>query len=290
MPNLELTMPDGRHITGYADDEGDTALVFHNGTPGGAVPLSSMIDAARAAGLRVVSANRPGYGESHRLPGRRVVDVVADTHAVLDHLGLGDYLTLGWSGGGPHALACAAAGVPRCRGAATIASVGPYAVDDLDFLAGMGQDNITEFGLAAEGEEALRPFLTEQAAGMREITAADVAGSLETLVDDVDRSFIGEHLADWLASSFRHAVEGSPDGWLDDDLAFAKPWGFELRDIGVPVAIWQGHHDLMVPPAHGEWLAARVPGARAHVHPEHGHLSLVASLPEILADLAAHTG
>jgi pimeloyl-ACP methyl ester carboxylesterase len=85
----------------------------------------------------------------------------------------------------------------------------------------------------------------------------------------------------------RRALSAGVAGWRDDDLAFVKPWGFDLEEIVVPVSIWQGAHDRMVPFAHGEWLAAHVPGARAHLHDDEGHLSLIQQLPRILDDLVS---
>jgi len=83
----------------------------------------------------------------------------------------------------------------------------------------------------------------------------------------------GEY-ADFMAGSVRSAVSNGIDGWFDDDLAFTRPWGFDLADIRVPVRVWQGAEDHMVPESHGRWLAAHIPGARPELRPEHGHLSL----------------
>ena len=93
-------------------------------------------------------------------------------------------------------------------------------------------------------------------------------------------------LGELLAASFRRAFANGVWGWYDDDLAFVRPWGFELASIRSPVSVWQGRQDLMVPFAHGEWLVEHVPTARARLRPEHGHLSLaVGSMGEILDDL-----
>jgi pimeloyl-ACP methyl ester carboxylesterase len=95
----------------------------------------------------------------------------------------------------------------------------------------------------------------------------------------------GEY-ADYLAEGLRAAVRGGIAGWRDDDLAFVEDWGFTLDGDAAPVTIWQGDQDLMVPYAHGRWLADRIPGARAHLLPGEGHLSLTVScFPQILDDL-----
>jgi pimeloyl-ACP methyl ester carboxylesterase len=263
------------------------ALVFHSGTPSAAVPFAPLVGAAADAGLRLVTWSRPGYGDSEPAPGRSVADVAADTAAVLDELGVGEFVTLGWSGGGPHALACAALLPGGCVAAATLAGVGPYGADGLDFLAGMGAENVEEFSLALRGEEALTPWLEEQAAGLAEVTAEEVAGSLGGLVSPVDTASVTGDFAEYLAATFRRAVSTGVAGWRDDDLAFVRDWGFDLAAIDVPVSVWQGHQDLMVPPSHGRWLADRLPNVRDHVHPDEGHLSLaVGAMDRIVADLA----
>jgi pimeloyl-ACP methyl ester carboxylesterase len=267
------------------------ALVFHSGTPSAAVPFAPLVEAAADAGLRLVTWSRPGYGDSGPAPGRTVADVAADAAAVLDELGTGEFVTLGWSGGGPHALACAALLPGRCVAAATLAGVGPYGADGLDFLAGMGEENVEEFSLALRGESALTPWLEEQAAALAAVTADDVARSLGGLVSPVDTASLTGEFAEYLAATFRRAVATGVAGWRDDDLAFVRDWGFDLAAIDVPVSVWQGDQDLMVPPSHGRWLADRLPKARDHVHPGEGHLSLaVGAMDRIVADLAASAG
>jgi pimeloyl-ACP methyl ester carboxylesterase len=150
----------------------------------------------------------------------------------------------------------------------------------------MGPENVEEFGAAANDHAELRAFLEEFAAGMRDITAEQVADQLGGLIDHVDRGALTGELAASLARMLRHAVSTGTDGWFDDDLAFVKPWGFDLDQITVPVSIWQGAHDKMVPFAHGEWLAAHIANARVHLYDDEGHLSLAGQLPRILEDLS----
>jgi pimeloyl-ACP methyl ester carboxylesterase len=250
--------------------------------------MRAMARAAEARGLRLVTWSRPGYGASTRQAGRSVADVVADTAAVLDHLGAESCLVAGWSGGGPHALACGALLPDRVRGVLCIAGVAPYAAEGLDFLAGMGEDNIEEFSAALEGEHTLRPWLDAQRPEMLELTADAVADSLGNLVPPVDVAVLTGEFAEDLASEFRQALSVGVDGWLDDDLAFTRPWGFELADIAVPTYLWQGSDDLMVPFAHGRWLAGRIPGVTAHLEQGEGHLSIgIGALDRMLDELAA---
>ncbi|HEY2947977.1 MAG TPA: alpha/beta hydrolase, partial [Micromonosporaceae bacterium] len=252
-------------------------LVFHHGTPSAPVLFGPVVDAASDAGLRLVAYARPGYAGSERRPGRSVADVVEDVTDIADALGVPEFVTLGFSGGGPHALACAALLPERCLAAATIGGVAPFGATGLDWLAGMGPENIEEFGLAIEGPEALAPFLAGQAADLATVSAADIVAAFGGLLPAVDKEALTGVVAEWLAASCRRAVERGTDGWADDDAAFVAPWGFDLAQITVPVAIWQGSVDLMVPFAHGRWLADHVPTARAHLLEDHGHLSLTAA-------------
>jgi pimeloyl-ACP methyl ester carboxylesterase len=270
-----------------ADDGDGVPLIYHHGTPGAALLFEPMVNAARAVGLRLVTYSRPGYGDSPERPGRTVADAAADTAEILDELGADRFLTIGLSGGGPHALACAALLPDRCAAVATIGSVAPYGAEGLTFMAGMGPENIGEFGLAVEGRDALVPFLQAQAGPMARADAAQVIEAMSGLLPTIDRDALTGPVADWMITSFRRAVVNGVAGWRDDDLAFVMHWGFDLTAITRPVAIWQGGVDLMVPAAHGAWLAEHVPNARAHLLPDHGHLSLaVADLPRIVADLA----
>ena len=215
-----------------------------------------------------------------------MASVVADTTEILDSLGADRAWMLGWSGGGPHALACAASMADRVLGTALIGCVAPFGADGLDFLAGMGEENIEEFNAAVDGPDALVGFKEQVWPEFRSITASEIAASLGDLVDDVDRSSISGEFADWLAAIMQDGLRESYWGWFDDDMAFVRGWGIELATIPGPVHIWQGAHDRMVPLAHGTWLAEHVGGACPHLFDEHGHLTLlVDSLPQILDEL-----
>ena len=262
-------------------------LVFHVGTPNAPDQQFRLLtDALDERGWQLVAYARPGYAGSARREGRSVADAAADTATILDELGLDRFVTIGWSGGGPHALACAALLPDRCDGAASLAGVAPFDAEGLDFVAGMGPENVEEFGAAARSREELEAFLEPFADELSRVTGEEVVASLGGLVDDVDRAALTGELAETMARMLRRALSNGIDGWFDDDLAFVKPWGFDLSEIAVPVSIWQGAHDRMVPFSHGEWLAAHVPGARAHLYDDEGHISLVQQLPRILDDLA----
>jgi pimeloyl-ACP methyl ester carboxylesterase len=283
-----ITLPDGRDIDLLmAGPAGGLPLVMHEGTPQGLVLYPPTVQAALDRNLRPVLVARPGYERSTPRPGRLVADVAADVAAVLDALGLDTFVTAGWSGGGPHALACAALLPGRCLAAASIAGAAPFDAPGLDFTAGMGPENIEEFSAAVRGPAALTEFLDRDAAAFANVTGAQVAAVLGDLIADADRAVLTGAYADHLATGARAALSSGIAGWRDDDLAFVADWGFSLTGEGkLPVAIWQGDQDRMVPFAHGQWLAANIPGARAHLLAGAGHLTMTVSVfGQVLDDL-----
>lgn len=284
-PDLSTTSGDRLLNVWLSGDPNGRALVFHPGTPGPPTRWKAFDDAAERHGLRVITYARPGYSGSARHRGRSVANAADDTAAVLDTLGVEDFLTLGHSGGGPHALACGALLPHRCRAAVALASVAPYDAEDLDWLGGMADENVVEFGKTLLGESEYRSYLEEEIANYADVTADEVADALRGLVPDVDKAVLTGDTAEMAATTFRRVARDGLEGWLDDGLAFVQPWGFDLASMTVPVAVWQGRHDKMVPYAHGEWLVAHIPTARPHLLDEDGHLTLLANrLDEILVD------
>ena len=269
-----IDLPDGRALEVFAAEGDGTPVLFHHGTPSSGMLNPPRVADAAERGLRLVGWSRPGYGRSDRKPGRRVGDVAADVAALADWLGAERFYTAGLSGGGPHALATAALLPDRVLAAASIGGVAPYGVEGLDWFDGMGQENIDEFGAALAGEERLRPLLETYGEQMRQATPEALLEMLGSLVSPPDRRALDGELAAFFARSGAHALQPGIWGWFDDDIAFTEPWGFELDDIKPPVAIWQGHQDNFVPPAHGEWLAANVTGSAKRVYDDEGHLSL----------------
>ncbi len=282
-----IDLSDGRSLDlDVSGPEYGMPLVFHHGTPGSVRQFRVIQRAAHDRGLRLVTFSRPGYGASARQPGRRVVDAVADVAAVLAHLGTPRCLVAGWSGGGPHALATGARLPEQVAGILCIAGVAPYDAEGLNFVEGMGQQNIDEFGLALQGEEAIRPSHEAEAVGLRNTDAAGLIEGMASLLPDVDRAVLTAEFGEDLAANFAEGFRTGVDGWVDDDLAFVAPWGFSLAEIAVPTFVWQGSEDLMVPFAHGQWLAAHIPGATPRLQQAEGHLSIgVGALDRMFDDL-----
>jgi pimeloyl-ACP methyl ester carboxylesterase len=289
-----LELPDGRRLHyRVSGPESGVPLVFHHGTPGSLLQRRDIARAAHARGLRLVTFSRAGYGASTRRPGRAVADVADDVRALLDALDATSCYTAGGSGGGPHALATAARLPDRVRAGLIICCPAPWDAEGLDPLAGMGQQNIDEFGAAQRGEAELRAYLEREAAGLVDADPQGIVQALSTLLPDVDRAVVTSELGEDIAASARESVRTGVDGWLDDDLAFVADWRFDFAEVTVPVYQWHGDLDLMVPFAHAQWLAARIPGVVAHLEPGEGHLSISAGaidrmLDELLGGVAVN--
>jgi pimeloyl-ACP methyl ester carboxylesterase len=231
---------------------------------------------------------RPGYGESERCAGRSVADCAADVAAVADALGIERFYTAGRSGGGPHALATAALLPERVIAAATIAGCAPRDAEGLDWRDGMAQENLDELVAMEAGEHELLAFVEPFRAKLISADAEHLQAEFGDLLSDVDRSVMTGEFAEYEAEATRAGMKHGVWGWFDDDMELIHDWGFELSDISCPVTIWQGAQDRMVPLAHGEWLAAHIPGARAKLLEDDGHLSLaLGHYGELLDDLIA---
>jgi pimeloyl-ACP methyl ester carboxylesterase len=249
-------------------------VVTHHGTPGSGAIFRVEQESAERLGLRLLVYDRPGYGGSTRKEGRSVAGAAADVAAILDQLGVERFATYGVSGGGPHALACAALLPERCVAAATVAGAGPADAPDLDFMAGMGEGNIAEFGAARAGLAPLTENVSAQAEGILAATPEQLADAIRPHLSEVDARALTGELAAFLLETIKAGLEPGIGGWIDDDLAFVRPWGFALDSLGAPVLVSQGEQDKMVPPDHGRWLGAHVRGAEARIFPEEGHLTL----------------
>ena len=268
-----IPLPDGRVLA--AAEWGDPAgipLISLHGTPGGRMSWWEDPDIYRRHGLRRITIDRPGYGASSRRRGRRVADIIPDLERLTEALGIDRFVVSGGSGGGPHALACAALLPDRVIRCLAEVSIAPYGVADIDWLDGMTEGNVIEFNAALAGEPASRKLLH----GLRtEALERLAAGRLDWMGDDhelsaADQAQMAKH-HHLIAAQMTSCLEPGIDGWVDDDIAFTRPWGFDVADIRVPVLFTYGRTDALVPPAHGDWLVAHVPGAIAWVDDEAGH-------------------
>lgn len=269
-----ITLPDGRTLAAaeWGDPDGIPYLGIH-GTPGGRIGWWKDPGIYRRFGLRRITYDRPGYGDSTRHRGRRVIDAVSDIEHLTEALGIDRFLVAGGSGGGPHALACAALLPDRVIRCHASVSVAPFDAEGLDWLAGMTEGNVKEFGAAVQGEDAAREVCNP----LRDIGLDRLAQNrVDWMGDDYDLSEADrEQMRKHIVRVRAHIANGlapGVDGWVDDLLVFVQPWGFDVESIRVPVLLTYGRTDVLVPAAHGDWLAAHIPGAEAWVDDESGHM------------------
>jgi pimeloyl-ACP methyl ester carboxylesterase len=262
----ELTLRDGRrlvvHDAGAAGASDELVVIWHHGSPQTGAILEPLLAAAREREIRLVSYGRPSYGGSSPNRGRDVASAAADVGQVGDALGIDWFATMGASGGGPHALACAALLPDRVVGAVAIASPAPF-TDEFDWYGGM----VAPGGLrAAEGGRASRERYAEtDTFDERSFTPADwtaLAGAWASLGQDA-----GE------------AGSAGPEGLVDDDLAFVAPWGFDPAGISVPVLLVQGGQDRVIPAAHADRLLGSIRSAQLWLRPLDGHVSVLDACP-----------
>jgi pimeloyl-ACP methyl ester carboxylesterase len=280
-----IKLSDGRdlEVATMGDPSGPTVVLQH-GTPGSFYTLAGHAAAWVDRGLFFVLTSRAGYGNSSRREGRRAHDVVGDVHEALDTLERDSYVTLGFSGGGPHALACAALGAPRCRGAISAAGVAPN-VADFDWTEGMNEEARQEFDDFLSGGPDFEASIMEGYEHFKNCTPDNMMELWQSLFSEVD---IAAMRADDQRIPFGlgtgHAFVNGPWGYYDDNVSTMSDWGFSLRDITVPVGVWYGNEDLMVPARHGDYLSATILTARPHYYPAEGHMSIVSQYRDAIAD------
>jgi len=267
-----VALPDGRRLT-FADrgPEDGTPIVFHHGTPGSRAGHHPDQSVYERTGVRVVTYDRAGYGRSDRLEGRNVRAVAADVSALADELEFDRFAVMGVSGGGPHALACGALLPDRVTRVAVMVTPAPYD-KDFDFLAGMTQVNVDEFNAALAGPDVLAAYLAPYV----ELLETKPEAMLDELAAELpppDQATMARpEIREMLVRNWQEATRQGAAGWMDDDLAFTRPWGFELTDVRQEARLWHGELDRLSPRSHGQRVAERLPHASFELLPGKGHM------------------
>ncbi|HEV2637483.1 MAG TPA: alpha/beta hydrolase [Actinocrinis sp.] len=270
----------------WGNPAGAVVFLLH-GTPGsrlGPKPRDALL---YRQGIRLITYDRPGYGDSDRLPGRLVAHAADDVADIADFFGIDRFSVIGRSGGGPHALACAAMLPARVRRAAALVSLAPFDAEGLDWMAGMTPSNVDLYTAARRGTGEMADRLEQTAA----LVLADPTARMPFEDKDLpesDRMVIADYgIKEMLVSNFHEGLRRSTSGWLDDSLSFLEPWGFSLADICVPVLLWHGEEDIFSPVSHTQWLAKHIPHADVSIESGAAHFGSVAVLPGMLRRLVA---
>jgi pimeloyl-ACP methyl ester carboxylesterase len=284
---IEVTDNRSVIVDSCGDPKGFPVILLH-GTPGsrsGPVPRASVL---YRLGIRLICYDRPGYGDSPRFEGRTVADAAWDVLAIADQLRLDEFSVVGRSGGGPHALACAAIIGERVRSATVLVGIAPSDATGLDWFDGMTESNVEEYGLASRDDSsAVVADLTERAERIRDDPQV-LLRELEREMSEADRRIVSDvAIRRQLKAAYKEALKCGPYGWIDDVLAFRRAWGFDLTKIQVPVRLWHGLDDVFSPVHHAHWLKKHIPSAEIDVQPGAAHFTAMEILPRVLAQLKA---
>ena len=280
---------DGRRrlAVSLSGDPSANAVFYFHGTPGSRVGPRPSERELKDLKVYLITFDRPGYGRSDRLEARTVADIAPDVAAIADSLGLERFAVLGRSGGGPHALACAALLPGRVTSAAALVSLAPWEAEGLNWFGGMANSNVDAYTTAASDPEALGMRLMQAAATIKADPASHIAVLTPEMPEEDRRIVADKNVRSLLAQNFFEGVRHSADGWIDDVLAFCSPWGFDVADISVPVYLWHGGRDVFSPVAHTRWLANRIPSAETKYPPDRSHFGALEVVPEVLSWLSA---
>jgi pimeloyl-ACP methyl ester carboxylesterase len=273
-----VATPDGRNLTVEltGDPDGFPVLV-HNGTPNSRHQYGPAAADAASRGLKLIGYDRPGYGGSDRHEGRSIADCTADVRAICAALDIDRLAMWGASGGGPHVLACGVLMPDLVSAIAVIASLAPYPAEGLDWFQGFGPGDTEDLRLATHDPAAARELIEKERAELMAATPEALADMLRPTIPGPNAAAAAKDLGAYVSYFFHDSLAPGADGYLDDILAFVRPWGFDFTDITIPVLLVHGRKDTNVPVAHGEWLAARIPGVETRYFDDEAHLSLLVS-------------
>ena len=285
-----LELDDGRTI-GYAtwgDPEG-TLVFFAHGTPGSRrVRCPSLDDPAwlTQRRLRFIGVDRPGYGNSGPRPEAGLLDCAEDFVRVADRLSIERFSAIGFSGGGPYAIALGALVPERVEGLAVVSGLGM--LDRPEALKEMDEANAADFEMARESPEVLATELDEAARDLRENSWGNVSEISDELPEGDRRILEQPDAQAFFFGPSQEAVRQGASGWVDDHLRFVRPWPFRLDGIvGVDVRFYHGEDDVLVPAHHAKHLAERIPGSRLQLYPGEGHFSIDRHIKQIVETLIA---
>ena len=255
--STSLKLPDSRCIE-YIDNgvSSKSALILHHGTPTSMTVWGTWLAAAAEEGIRAIAFTRPGYASSDRKVGRSIIDANEDLEEILNQLAVENFVSVGWSGGGPYALASGL--LNKCSGVQLIASVSPYDAEDFDWFQDQTPEMVEEAKISARSLEDSINFKENYYKEIRDMTAEQFLTEYAKRLSFESFETTYREFSKDLSFSMHDALRDGVIGYAEDEYAFLRNWGFDTKEIQVPVLIWQGLDDLSVSPHMARWLNANI--------------------------------
>lgn len=281
-----VALADGRTLAclELGDAAGLPVLYFH-GFPGSRLEARIAAPAASRLGLRLLAPDRPGFGASTFQPRRSIGDWAADVAALADGLALRRFSVVGVSGGAPYALACAALLPERVARIALVCPLAP--LDVAQSMTGMLAQNRMILALAAHAAPIARAAVHMLVRWMRGDTGRYLEFMMAGMVSPDRDLFADPGYRALMLESVAEALRQGGRGPAWELTLIARPWDFVPGDVRMPVTLWQGLADQILPAAMARRLAAALPACEARYLPGEGHLSLVVRhIGAVLSDLA----
>lgn len=267
MQRENLTLSEGRNLEFIRNGvDSDSHVILHAGTLQDISGWQIWLDYFARKGVSALAFGRSGYAASSKKLGRITIDIAHDVAELADSIGISRMVNFGLSGGGQHAIACGLD--PRSVGVVTSGSLAPFIEMGENFFKGMQQADLDEWADARRDINGL----VKRFKGWMNQDAGDLLSMPE--VSENDRRAQSNPSWNLLLESVGYTMEQGFDWVADDYSSYLEPWGFDPRDVKVPLIIWQGGLDQNVPPQHGEWLAENVPNSELHLIEDESHIGL----------------
>lgn len=284
-----VALPGGRRLAlvEHGDPQGRAVFVFH-GTPASRLGHEFLDDAARALHLRVICPDRPGIGRSDPKPDRTIAGWSDDVNALAGVLGIDRFAVLGYSGGGPYAIACGAGCGDRIVSVATMAGAGP------PYDRPGATDGMSPTDLRLTKASLHHPWIAALSLRVMKLGARLAPGfgvaQFERELSEPDRVAMAGQDRRWMTELFIESLRQGPHGVMLDYRLWAEPWGIDWSAVTVPVHLFQGDADQIVPMHQAEDMAGRLPNAHLHRMPGVGHVSIQEHAGQLLETLTAAFG
>ena len=247
--------------------------MLHHGSPMEMLYFEDLLDSLAARGMRAIAYTRPGYGESTRLPNRNVIDNNSDLAAILAHQNIAQFVSCGWSAGGPPALASTL--LEGCRGASVVATPAPFDQPDLDGFAGMTEAFAAECRACSSSVNSSFAFKQSHIDDVKALTTELLLSAFSSRASFATYETEYKNMAHDLSKSLMRGIDPDTLGFAEDDHSWLKPWGFDIEAIDLPVQMWIGSNDEYIPVAHAEWFGNHVRAIDLHILVGQDHVSIM---------------